>query len=103
MSTDVNERILANPKFAELTAKRNRFSVILVLSVLGIYYAYLFVAVMMPDTISQTLGAGQTMTIGLPAGFLVMIVSFIFTGIYVRRANSEFDDLSRALIEEAGQ
>lgn len=103
MSSDVNERIIANPKFAELTKKRNRFSIILVALVLGIYYAYLFVAVLMPDTISKAMGDGMTMTVGLPAGFAVMIVSFILTGIYVRRANSEFDALSRDLIREAGR
>ncbi|MDO8607249.1 MAG: DUF485 domain-containing protein [Phaeospirillum sp.] len=103
MSSDVNERIIANPKFAELTTKRNRFSIILVVSVLVIYYAYLFVAVLMPDTISRAISPGMTMTIGLPAGFAVMIVSFILTGVYVRRANSEFDALNRDLIEEAGR
>ena len=103
MSSDVNERIIANPKFAELTRKRNRFSIILVALVLGIYYAYLFMSVLMPDLTSKALGEGLTMTIGLPAGFAVMIISFILTGVYVRRANGEFDALSRALIEEAGR
>ena len=42
---------------------------------------------------------------GLLVGVLVgLIVSaFILTGIYVRRANGEFDDLNNAILKEAAQ
>jgi uncharacterized membrane protein (DUF485 family) len=31
------------------------------------------------------------------------VAAFVLTGIYVRRANSEFDSLTRQIIEEARQ
>lgn len=34
------------------------------------------------------------MTVGIPIGFGVIIFTIIITGIYVRRANSEFDSLT---------
>ena len=34
------------------------------------------------------------MTLGIPLGFGVIVFTVIITAIYVRRANSEFDDLT---------
>jgi uncharacterized membrane protein (DUF485 family) len=36
------------------------------------------------------MGAGVT-TIGIPIGMAVIVFSIVITGLYVRRANSEFD------------
>ena len=45
--------------------------------------------------------AGGVTTVGIPLGLFVIISAFVLTGIYVRRANSEFDALIRQIIEEA--
>jgi uncharacterized membrane protein (DUF485 family) len=37
------------------------------------------------------------MTLGVPIGFGVIIFTIVITGIYVRRANSEFDDLTEEI------
>ena len=42
-------------------------------------------------------------TIGIPIGMAVIVFSIAITGLYVRRANSEFDALTREIIEEATQ
>jgi uncharacterized membrane protein (DUF485 family) len=39
--------------------------------------------------------------LGLYSGFIVS--AFVLTGIYVRRANGEFDDLNNAILKEAQQ
>jgi uncharacterized membrane protein (DUF485 family) len=39
-------------------------------------------------------------TLGIPVGVFIIVVAFVLTGIYVRRANSEFDELNRQIIEE---
>ena len=41
------------------------------------------------------------MTIGIPMGLGVIIVGIALTGVYVRRANRHFDQLTRDLVEEA--
>ena len=46
------------------------------------------------------MGAGVT-TIGIPIGMAVIVFSIVITGLYVRRANGEFDRLTREIIEEA--
>jgi len=40
-------------------------------------------------------------TLGIPIGVFIIVAAFVLTGIYVRRANSEFDSLTRQIIEEA--
>ena len=49
---------------------------------------------------SAPLGAG-VMTIGVPIGLFVIIAAFILTGIYVSKANAEFDQLTREIVEES--
>ena len=34
------------------------------------------------------------MTLGIPIGFGVIVLTIVITAIYVKRANSEFDDLT---------
>jgi len=53
-----------------------------------------------PAVLGLRIGNGVT-TVGIPVGLLVIISAFVLTGIYVRRANSEFDALTRQIIERA--
>jgi uncharacterized membrane protein (DUF485 family) len=41
------------------------------------------------------------MTLGIPLGFGVIVFTVVITAYYVRRANSEFDDLTAAITKEA--
>lgn len=49
---------------------------------------------------AQPLGAGVT-TIGVPIGMGVIVFTIVITGIYVRRANGEFDQLTKEILEDA--
>lgn len=100
MTQSVQDKIIANPKFRELTTKRNRFSLLLLVAVLAVYYAYIFVSIWAPGVLTASV-AGGALTWGWLIGFGVMIVFFITTGIYVRRANGEFDAINVRLIMEA--
>jgi uncharacterized membrane protein (DUF485 family) len=47
------------------------------------------------------LTAGSVTTVGIPVGVGVIISAFVLTGIYVRRANGEFDELTRRIKSKA--
>lgn len=103
MSDHVYERVVAHPKFAELMAKRNRFALLLSAIVLAVYYGFVMVATLAPATFASPLSEGMTWCLGLAAGFAIQAFAFVMTGIYVRRANGEFDAINRTLIEETAR
>jgi uncharacterized membrane protein (DUF485 family) len=95
------EKIANNPKYRELVRKRSMFAWLLTLAVMVIYYGFIFVIAYAPSFLGSPISEGAVTTIGFPLGVAVIVAAIILTGIYVRRANSEFDDLTKQLIEGA--
>ena len=93
MDVDLVTRIASHPKYLELKAKRTRFGWWLTLAMMVVYYGFILLVAFGKEFLSQRLGSG-VMTIGIPIGFAVIVFTVVVTAIYVRRANSEFDDLT---------
>jgi uncharacterized membrane protein (DUF485 family) len=100
MKDDLGDRIRANPKYQELVSKRNSYGWIMTISMLVVYYGYILLVAFNKDFLAQKTGAGVT-SIGIPIGVGVILFTIIITGIYIRRANTEFDDLKAQVIKEA--
>jgi uncharacterized membrane protein (DUF485 family) len=99
MTDPVVARIRANPKYQELKRKRNAFGWMLALCMLVVYYGYIALIAWNKEFLSIPLGNGVT-TLGVPIGMGVIVFTIVITGIYVRRANSEYDALTRQILEE---
>ena len=99
MTDPVVARIQANPKYRELKSKRNSFGWTLAILMLVVYYGYIALIAFDKPFLAKPLGAGVT-TLGIPLGMGVIIFTIIITGIYVRRANTEFDELTRQILAE---
>ena len=100
MSDPVVDKILKNPKYQELQSKRNSFGVLLSILMLVVYYGYIALIAFNKAFLAQPLGAGVT-TLGIPLGMGVIVFTIVITGIYVFRANSEYDTLTKEILEEA--
>ncbi len=100
MSDPMVERIQRNPKYLELKSKRNRFGWTLAILMLIVYYGYIGLIAFDKAFLAQPMGSGVT-TIGIPIGMAVIVFTVVITGIYVQRANSEYDRLTREILEEA--
>ena len=100
MTPDIYQRVSQDRRFRELVATRSRFAWILSAVMLVIYFGFIFIIAFAPKSLGVPLAGGVT-TVGIPLGLFVIISAFVLTGIYVRRANSEFDVLTRQIIEEA--
>ena len=98
MTPDLFERVKRDRRFQELVAKRTRFAWALSAAMLAIYFGFIFIIAFAPRSLGTTIGAGVT-TVGIPLGLLVIVSAFVLTGVYVRRANSEFDAITRQIIE----
>ena len=96
MDDDLVKRIASHPKYIELKAKRTGFGWWLTLAMMVVYYGFILLVAFNKPFLSQRLGDG-VMTVGIPIGFGVIVFTILITAYYVKRANSEFDDLSAAI------
>jgi len=100
MDDDLAARIARNPKYQQLKSRRSSFGWLLTILMLVVYYGFVMLVAFNKPFLAQRLGEGVT-TVGMPIGFGVILFTVIITGIYVRRANSEFDALADAVVKDA--
>ena len=93
-------RIEANPKYHELKRKRSRFGWLLTVLMLLVYYGYVGLIAFDKELLARPLGAGVT-TLGIPIGLGVILFTVLITGLYVRRANDEYDRLTAEILKDA--
>src|SRR3954452_8521387 len=99
MSAAAYERIRSHPKFRQLVEQRGRLASTLSIVMLVIYFGFILLVAYAPGFLGAPIGSGVT-TIGIPLGLLVIISAFVLTGIYVAKANSEFDRLNAEILKE---
>lgn len=102
MSDPIVEKIKTHPKYAELRSKRNGLGVLLTILMLVVYYGYVCLIAFDKPFLAQPIGTGVT-TLGVPLGMAIIVFTIAITGIYVRRANSEFDQLTRDILKDAAK
>ena len=102
MSDPVVDKIQNHPKYLELRSKRNSFGVLLTILMLIVYYGYIALIAFNKPFLAQPIGAGVT-SLGIPIGLGVIIFTIVITGLYVRRANGEYDALTKEILKDASQ
>ena len=102
MSDPIVAKIEANPKYHELRRKRNSFGWLLTIIMMVVYYGYIALIAFNKPFLAQPIGAGVT-SVGVPIGMFVIIFTIVITGIYVRRANGEYDRLTAEILKEASK
>jgi len=100
---NIQAKIRSNPRFAELVGKRTRFAIILSLVVLVPYYTFMLLVSLQPQLFAAKIGEGSVITIGWPIAALIVLGGWLLTGVYVNRANGEFDEITAEVLKEAGK
>jgi len=100
MADDWIERVVSNPKYQELKAKRSSFGWWLTLSEMVVYYGFIALVAFNKPFLATKIGSG-VITLGMPLGIGVLVYTIIITNIYVRRANSVYDDLTQQVVKGA--
>lgn len=93
--------ILRDPEFLDLVARKNRISLILTILTLAVYYGFIFLIAFNKEFFGRKITS--RITIGIPIGIGVILLAWVFTGIYVRWANRRYDGMVesvRGKIEE---
>jgi uncharacterized membrane protein (DUF485 family) len=101
MSAELYERVKNNPKFQQLITQRSRLAWGLSSIILVMYFSFIMLIAFVPGFLGQPINETSVITIGIPIGVFIIVTAFILTGVYVRRANKEFDRINQEIIEEA--
>jgi uncharacterized membrane protein (DUF485 family) len=99
MESDLVQRIKNNPNYQKLVTVRSSYGWTMTMIVLIVFYGYILLVAFDKPLLATTIGTG-VMTWGIPIGIFVIVFTVIITGIYVLRANKEFDDLTEKIRKE---
>ena len=99
-SNAVVEAIVANPKFQELVRKRSRVSWSMFFIVTTVYYLLMGTVAFYPAALRTQINPDSVVTIGWPLGAAVIVVSWLLTGLYIRKANTELEPLNEAILKD---
>ena len=97
MNKELVKKIKSNADYQELVSKRTSFSIKLSISMLVVYFTFILTIAFNPSALAVPLGTDTVTTIGIPIGMIIIVFAFVLTGIYTKRANSEFDDLTNKI------
>lgn len=97
MKQELVDQIKNDPDYVQLVSERSKFAWSLTIVMLVIYFGFVLTIAFDPALLGTKLSATGVTTVGIPVGIGVIISAFILTGIYVRRANTEFDELNNRI------
>jgi uncharacterized membrane protein (DUF485 family) len=90
--------------FSALIRKRWTVSLTLTVVMLAVYYGFICILAFRADIFATRIG--EHMTLGIPIGLAVIIISWLLTGIYVHWANDDYDaavkNIKHAMRENQG-
>jgi uncharacterized membrane protein (DUF485 family) len=97
MAVDDIARIAADPRYQVLMRRRGRFAWLLTAIMLAAYFGYILLIAFDKAFLAQPVAGGVT-SLGIVIGFGIILLAIALTGLYVHRANTEFDALMAELV-----
>ena len=94
-------RVAADPRYLALTRQRGRFTWTLTIVMLIAYFGFILLIAFDKAVLARPIGDG-VMSIGIPVGLGVILLAIGLTGLYVRRANRDYDAMVQDLAEDVG-
>lgn len=94
------QRVKSDPQFHELVRRRGRLAWALTALMMAIYFGFVLTVAFHKELLAQPLFGG-VMTVGIPLGIGVILAAFVLTGLYVARANTTYDNMTKEIIERA--
>ena len=102
MSKLKKEDILNDPDFLELSSQKNTISMILTVLELVLYFGFIALIAYNKPFLAQKMSEGGSTTIGIPIAVGTILLSWVFTGIYIWWANVKYDELVKRVKEKVG-
>ncbi|MCP3736459.1 DUF485 domain-containing protein [Sphingomonas sp. RP10(2022)] len=102
MTDDQLLRIAADPRYVRLVATRGRFGWLLSGIMLAAYFGFVLLVAFDKAFLSQPIVKGGVTSLGILIGFGLILLAILLTGLYVARANRDYDAALAALRAEYG-
>lgn len=99
---DLTARVQANPSYQLLVKRRSRFGWTLAILMLAAYYGFILLIAFDRSLLARPVAGGVT-SVGIVLGLGLIVFTVLITGVYVWRANGEFDRLTREIVAEVDQ
>jgi uncharacterized membrane protein (DUF485 family) len=96
-------RIAADPRYRQLVRRRSRFTWMLTGIMLVVYFGYILLIAFDKNFLAQPVSSGSATSLGIPIGLGVILIAIVLTGLYVRRANRDFDPMLASVLEASGR
>lgn len=93
------DRILHNPKFKEMVAKKRNLSWTLTAIMLIVYVGFMLLVGYNKEFLLSSISGGVT-TWGIPLGLGIIVLSFILCAVYSYIANNKLDRLNEEAMHE---
>jgi uncharacterized membrane protein (DUF485 family) len=98
MAVTSTRDMLASAEFRRMVARRWEISIALTVALFVIYYGYILLVAVNKPFMARKIG--DVMTVGIPLGVAVIVLSWILTALYVVWANNVYDKEVKRLREQ---
>lgn len=102
MAKKSNQEILNDPDFKHLVGQKNVISWILTILELALYFGFVGLIAYNKPFLAQKMSADTKTTIGIPIAVGTILLSWVFTGIYIYWANAKYDAMVKKLKDKIG-
>lgn len=93
--------VAADPRYTALVRDRARYGWRLTGLVLAAYFGFILLVAFDKPLLARSFAGGAT-SLGIPIGMAVIFLAILLTGLYVRRANRDYDARLAALLADHG-
>jgi uncharacterized membrane protein (DUF485 family) len=87
--------VLDSPEFRRLVERRWQISLVLTAALFVAYYGFILLVATNKPLLATRLG--ETVTLGIPLGVAIIVLSWVLTAAYVVWANKQYDPEVRRL------
>ena len=95
MDRATQHKMLQDPEFLHLARSKNSIAAVLTVLTLVVYYGFIFLLAFKQDFFGRKISTH--VTVGIPIGIGVILLSWVFTGVYVRWANTRYDGMVESM------
>ncbi|MFN3433624.1 MAG: DUF485 domain-containing protein [Sphingomonas sp.] len=94
------QRIADDPRYRRLVRARGRFGWLLSAIMVAAYVGFVLLVAFDKAFLAQPIVAGGVTSLGILVGFGLILLAIVLTGLYVARANRDYDAALAVLVAE---